>query len=129
MVTLHACDTATDYALKKAIDWDARVIFSVPCCQHEVNKQIENELFSPVFKYGLIRERLSALLTDAVRANLLEEWGYDTQILEFIDMEHTPKNILIRAVKNKECGNTGIQEVTDFFHVNTTLQKLLNEKE
>lgn len=129
VVTLHACDTATDYALKKAIDWDARVIFSVPCCQHEVNKQIENELFSPVFKYGLIWERLSALLTDAVRANLLEEWGYDTQILEFIDMEHTPKNILIRAVKNKECGNTGIQEVTDFFHVNTTLQKLLNEKE
>ena len=129
VVTLHACDTATDYALKKAIDWDARVIFSVPCCQHEVNKQIENELFSPVFKYGLIWERLSALLTDAVRANLLEEWGYDTQILEFIDMEHTPKNILIRAVKNKECGKTGIQEVTDFFHVNTTLQKLLNEKE
>ena len=129
VVTLHACDTATDYALKKAIDWDARVIFSVPCCQHEVNKQIENELFSPVFKYGLIRERLSALLTDAVRANLLEEWGYDTQILEFIDMEHTPKNIPIRAVKNKECGKTGIQEVTDFFHVNTTLQKLLNEKE
>lgn len=129
VVTLHACDTATDYALKKAIDWDARVIFSVPCCQHEVNKQIENELFSPVFKYGLIRERLSALLTDAVRANLLEERGYDTQILEFIDMEHTPKNILIRAVKNKECGKTGIQEVTDFFHVNTTLQKLLNEKE
>lgn len=129
VVTLHACDTATDYALKKAIDWDARVIFSVPCCQHEVNKQIENELFSPVFKYGLIRERLSALLTDAVRANLLEERGYDTQILEFIDMEHTPKNILIRAVKNKECGETGIQEITDFFHVNTTLQKLLNEKE
>ena len=129
VVTLHACDTATDYALKKAIDWDARVIFSVPCCQHEVNKQIENELFSPVFKYGLIRERMSALLTDAVRANLLEEQGYDTQILEFIDMEHTPKNILIRAVKNKECGKTGIQEVTDFFHVNTTLQKLLNEKE
>lgn len=129
VVTLHACDTATDYALKKAIDWDARVIFSVPCCQHEVNKQIENELFSPVFKYGLIRERMSALLTDAVRANLLEEQGYDTQILEFIDMEHTPKNILIRAVKNKECGETGIQEITDFFHVNTTLQKLLNEKE
>ena len=129
VVTLHACDTATDYALKKAIDWNARVIFSVPCCQHEVNKQIENELLAPVFKYGLIRERMSALLTDAVRANLLEEQGYDTQILEFIDMEHTPKNILIRAVKSKECVQTGIKEATDFFHVNTTLQRLLNEKE
>lgn len=129
VVTLHACDTATDYALKKAIDWKARVIFSVPCCQHEVNKQIENELFAPVFKYGLIRERMSALLTDAVRANLLEEQGYDTQILEFIDMEHTPKNILIRAVKSGECEKTGIKEITDFFHVNTTLQKLLEEKE
>ena len=129
VVTLHACDTATDYALKKAIDWNARVIFSVPCCQHEVNKQIENELLAPVFKYGLIRERMSALLTDAVRANLLEEQGYDTQILEFIDREHTPKNILIRAVKSKECVQTGIKEATDFFHVNTTLQRLLNEKE
>lgn len=129
VVTLHACDTATDYALKKAIDWKAKVIFSVPCCQHEVNKQIENESFTPVLKYGLIRERMSALLTDAVRANLLEEQGYDTQILEFIDMEHTPKNILIRAVKAKEGTDTGIKTVTDFFHVNTTLQKLLNEKE
>ena len=129
VVTLHACDTATDYALKKAIDWNARVIFSVPCCQHEVNRQIENQLFSPVFKYGLIRERMSALPTDAVRANLLEEQGYDTQILEFIDMEHTPKNILIRAVKNRERGETGIQEITDFFHVDTTLQRLLGEKE
>lgn len=128
VVTLHACDTATDYALKKAIDWNARVIFSVPCCQHEVNKQIENELFAPIFKYGLIQERMAALLTDAVRANLLEERGYETQILEFIDMEHTPKNILIRAVKNRECKKTGIREVTDFLHVNTTLQRLLDEK-
>lgn len=128
VVTLHACDTATDYALKKAVDWKAKVIFSVPCCQHEVNRQIACEELAPVLKYGLIRERMSALLTDAIRANLLEEQGYETQILEFIDMEHTPKNILIRAVKKKEQGETGITTVTDFFHVNTTFQKLLEEK-
>lgn len=125
VVTLHACDTATDYALKKAINWNAKVIFSVPCCQHEVNGQMESELLSPVFKYGLIKERMAALLTDAVRANLLEEMGYDTQILEFIDMEHTPKNILIRAVKNQKSLNTNIKSVTDFLNVETTLQKLL----
>lgn len=101
VVTLHACDTATDYALEKAVRWGAKVIFAVPCCQHEVNRQIENEMLSPILKYGLLKERLSALVTDGVRANLLEECGYDTQILEFIDMEHTPKNILIRAVKRE----------------------------
>ncbi len=124
VVTLHACDTATDYALKKAVDWNAKVIFSVPCCQHEVNRQIESKELAPVLKYGLIKERMSALLTDAIRANLLEEQGYDTQVLEFIGMEHTPKNILIRAVKNKENKETGIREVTKLLHVRPTLQKL-----
>ena len=104
VVTLHACDTATDYALDKAVRWGAKVILSVPCCQHEVNGQIENELLAPVLKYGLLKERMSALLTDGIRANLLEEAGYQVQILEFIDMEHTPKNILIRGVKMDRAG-------------------------
>ena len=125
VVTLHACDTATDYALKNAVDWNAKVIFSVPCCQHEVNGQIENELLAPILKYGLIKERMSALLTDAIRANLLEEKGYETQILEFIDMEHTPKNILIRAVKKGKEGKSDVHHVTEFFHISPTLQKLL----
>lgn len=99
VVSLHACDTATDYALEKAIRWGARVILAVPCCQHEVNRQIHCAQLSPVLRYGVIRERMSALITDAVRAGLLEQQGYETQILEFIDMEHTPKNLLIRAVK------------------------------
>lgn len=102
VVTLHACDTATDYALEKAVRWGASVILSVPCCQHEVNKQISCRELEPVLKYGILKERMSALITDAVRANLLEELGYDTQILEFIDMEHTPKNLLIRAVKRQK---------------------------
>ena len=130
VVTLHACDTATDYALNKAIGWNAKVIFSVPCCQHEVNLQIENELLAPVLKYGLLKERIAALLTDGIRANLLEEAGYETQILEFIDMEHTPKNILIRAVKKQgtPVKDTGIQKMTMELQVENTLQKLMKEK-
>lgn len=100
VVTLHACDTATDYALYKAVLWEADVILSVPCCQHELNGTIQNPILNPLFKYGLIKERMAALATDALRGELLELMGYRSQILEFIDMEHTPKNILIRAVKS-----------------------------
>ena len=132
VVTLHACDTATDYAIKKAVDWNAKVIFTVPCCQHEVNGQITNEVMEPILKYGLLKERMAALITDGIRANLLEEAGYNTQVLEFIDMEHTPKNILIRAVKRRaaEDGHkieTGIDRMSEAFKVNTTLQKLMQE--
>ena len=136
VVTLHACDTATDYALEKAVKWGARVILSVPCCQHEINKQIECKELESVLKYGLIKERMSALITDAVRANLLEEQGYDTQILEFIDMEHTPKNLLIRAVKRqktqtmqekREENSVEIRELLKLLHVNQTLNELFRK--
>lgn len=96
VVTLHACDTATDYALAKAVGWNAKVILSVPCCQHELNSQIENEVLAPIMKYGLLKERFAALVTDGLRAEYLESMGYDTQVLEFIDMEHTPKNFCMR---------------------------------
>ena len=99
VVTLHACDLATDYALEKAVKWGARVILSVPCCQHELNRQMKNDVLEPIFRYGLLKERCAALFTDGIRAQVLEYLGYRTQILEFIDMEHTPKNILIRAVR------------------------------
>ena len=130
VVTLHACDTATDFALDKAVSWNAKVILSVPCCQHELNGQMKNELLAPVFKYGLIKERMAALLTDAMRAEYLESEGYDTQILEFIDMEHTPKNILIRAVKTgkKKKNQESILALEEFFHVAPTLGKLLKER-
>jgi SAM-dependent methyltransferase len=102
VVTLHACDTATDYALEKAVKWGASVILSVPCCQHQLNYQMKNDELAAVLKYGLLKERIAALVTDGLRAEMLEQCGYDTQVLEFIDMEHTPKNILIRAVKKNK---------------------------
>lgn len=131
VVSLHACDTATDYALAKAIRWGASVILSVPCCQHELNKKMYHELMAPVFQYGLIKERMAALYTDALRAEILENQGYRTQILEFIDMEHTPKNILIRAVKQggKKDNRREIEEILKFLHGNLTLFDLLPEEE
>lgn len=132
VVTLHACDLATDYALDKAVKWGARVILAVPCCQHELNRQIQCDPLKPVLKYGIIKERVAALLTDALRANLLEQQGYETQILEFIDMEHTPKNLLIRAVKKNGMRpvskNSDISSVTELLHVAPTLEKLLQNK-
>ena len=130
VVTLHACDTATDFALAKAVGWKAKVILSVPCCQHELNGQMENELLRPILQYGLIKERLAALVTDDLRAQYLEREGYDVQVLEFIDMEHTPKNILLRAVRTGRKGENGaaIQACEEFFHVSPTLGKLLDHK-
>ena len=127
VVTLHACDLATDYALEKAVNWGARVILSVPCCQHELNGQMENSLLRPVLQYGLIKERMAALYTDAIRAQVLEYRGYRTQILEFIDMEHTPKNILIRAVRQGRKRDNGlrIRELAEFLHVRPTVVELL----
>ena len=111
VITLHACDTATDYALKYAVERGARAILSVPCCQHQINTQLQKRgkaggatgevpaEFEPLLKWGIIREKFSSLVTDALRGEWLEAQGYKVQMLEFIDMEHTPKNILIRAVK------------------------------
>ena len=161
VVTLHACDTATDYALAKAVGWKAKVILSVPCCQHELNAQLgaahsceENqanrdgwvrsespawEMLAPVLDYGLLRERFAALVTDGLRAKYLEKAGYETQVLEFIDMEHTPKNILLRAVK-KDTANTGvssrkngkaaeeIEKCEQFLQADLTLGRLLSHK-
>ena len=131
VVTLHACDTATYYALAKAVGWGAKVILSVPCCQHELNKQMKNDLLSPVLHYGILKERMAALMTDGLRAQILEANGYRTQILEFIDMAHTPKNLLIRAVYNGHCADNKAQinELLAAFDVNPTLYRLLCKKD
>ena len=137
VVTLHACDTATDYALYKAVKWHASVILSVPCCQHELNRKMQCETLSGAFQYGLIKERTAALMTDAMRGQLLEMKGYKTQLLEFIDMEHTPKNILIRGVKSRgllpkaarKQQVENYQKCRDFFGAELTLEKLFKEME
>ena len=135
VITLHACDTATDYALLHAMEWNSRVILSVPCCQHEMNAQIEGGELSLLTKYGLLKERFSALATDAVRASLLEYMGYKTQVLEFVDFSHTPKNVLIRAVKTnipkakREKSLREVETLMEEFRVNPALYRLLAEKE
>lgn len=137
VVTLHACDTATDYASYKAVKWHASVILSVPCCQHELNRKMQCETLSGAFQYGLIKERTAALMTDAMRGQLLEMKGYKTQLLEFIDMEHTPKNILIRGVKSRgllpkaarKQQMENYQKCRDFFGAELTLEKLFKEME
>ena len=127
VVTLHACDTATDYALAKAVGWHAKVILSVPCCQHEINGQIANDVLKPILKHGLLKERFSAIVTDALRAEYLEREGYEVQVLEFIDMEHTPKNILIRAIDTgkKVKNSKRIKDCETFLNVEPTLGRLL----
>ena len=134
VITLHACDTATDHALYNAIQWKAKMIFSVPCCQHELNFQMKPENLTILSEYGILKERFAAIATDAVRGNLLTWCGYKTQLLEFIDFEHTPKNILIRAVRreiipqavrDKAMGE--VEGLMKEFSFSPTLYRLLKE--
>ena len=130
VVTLHACDTATDYALINAVNWNTRVILSVPCCQHELFSQIKNELHQPMLKYGIIKDKFTELLTDALRGLKLEEMGYKVSMIEFTPLEHTSKNIMIKAVKGmpyKKLQQKAADEYSrlkEFYNVNPAIDML-----
>lgn len=135
VITLHACDTATDFALQYAISKNAKAILCVPCCQHEVNQQLnknkkENLIpkeISSLFKYGLIQERLASLITDSLRAEFLEHSGYKVDVMEFIDINHTPKNILLRALKkNSSAVNNVKPGLIDFINISPFIWKQID---
>jgi SAM-dependent methyltransferase len=129
VVALHACDTATDAALEKAVRWGAEAILAVPCCQHELLGQISDDSLAPLLRHGILRERFAALVTDAARAELLERAGYDTQVLEFVDLEHTAKNLLIRAVKSARTGQgDGYDEFKQRLGIEPYLERALREE-
>lgn len=131
VISLHACDTATDYALYNAIEWGADIILSVPCCQHELNAQWKSEELSLFGEYGIVQERVCAVTTDAIRGNLLKYSGYKTNVMEFVELSHTPKNLLIRAVKakvddkKKKQSLQQVEQVMSAFSLEPTLYKLL----
>ena len=133
VVSLHACDTATDEALLKAIVWESSAVLAVPCCQHELYSQIDNDVMKPMIKHGIVRERIASLITDAARANLMEIHGYKVQMLEFIAIEHTPKNIMIRAVKqvrsrqSRQVLEEQYAEFRVFWRISPYLERALGE--
>jgi SAM-dependent methyltransferase len=130
VVSLHACNTATDLAISKAIQWQAKAILAVPCCHHECYTQIQNALLAPIFQHGILKEKIAALLTDGLRAQLLTEVGYKVQVIEFIDTAHTPKNILIRAVASsltpQPQAKASYDDICKFFNLHLTLDQLLH---
>ncbi len=130
VISLHACDTATDEALYKGIIWKSKVILAVPCCQHELNPQVENESNEGILRFGLLKERLSSIITDSYRALLLESVGYKCDIAEFIDLSHTPKNLLIRAVFTNKANKKSLlqaQEIKKQWQFEQRLETLLKQ--
>jgi hypothetical protein len=126
VVSLHACDTSTDDALARAVGWEAAAILAAPCCQHEVARSIRSEVQAPLLRHGILKERLASLVTDAMRAELLEAAGYAVQILEFVDTEHTPKNLLIRALRRgSRKGAEGYRAFRDAWGAAPALERLL----
>lgn len=133
VVALHACDTATDAALAKAVQWGAKVIVAAPCCQHELYNQLSSENLEAVLMHGILRERFASLVTDAARAQILEMMGYKTQIIEFIDSEHTPKNLMIRAVfgnseQRRKLAKKHFLEMKEALHISPILERICNSK-
>lgn len=130
VISLHACDTATDAALAKAVGWGSEVILAVPCCQHELFPQLKTDHLSVLERHGTLKERLASLTTDAVRASAMEIMGYETDIFEFIDMAHTPKNLMIRCIKRGHYSNEEVlryKETLKFFNIHPSIEEFLGE--
>lgn len=131
VVSLHACNTATDAALAKAIHWQAKIVLAVPCCHHECYTQITNPLLAPLLKHGILKEKIAALVTDGLRAQLLESMGYNVSVIEFIDMQHTPKNILIKAIRTSSTFDSKSYEayhtLCEALHLDLALERFLKE--
>lgn len=131
VITLHACDTATDDALIKAVNWNTKLLLLVPCCQHELFRQVRNKTMSPILKHGILKERMSSMITDSIRGNILEILGYSVEIFEFIDTEHTPKNIVIRAINKNSPSKKAKSEYYEFkkmWSIDPYLEKSLKNK-
>ncbi len=131
VITLHACNTATDDAIVKAVKWNAKLIMTVPCCQQELFKQIDNDIMSPLMKHGTIKERIASLVTDSIRGNLLEALGYNVEIFEFIETEHTPKNLVIRAGSKGKPSKKALDEYRafrDMWNLTPYLEKALADE-
>ena len=132
VVSLHACDVATDYALDQAVRWGAQVILAVPCCQHEVLGQLDQDNDPVLLEHGILKERVAALLTDAARGKLLETQGYAVRVMEFIDLEHTPKNLLIRAFLDPKAKRSQARDdylrFTESWGIKPTLESLLTKE-
>ncbi len=131
VITLHACDTATDYALINAVSWNTKVILSVPCCQHELFKQLQEPIHNPILKYGILKDRLTEYLTDGLRGLKLESKGYATSMIEFTSLEHTARNIMIKAIKTRSINDAksvkalmDYETLRDFYNVKPTIDKL-----
>lgn len=129
VVTLHACDTATDFALINAVRWGSRVILSVPCCQHELFKQIHEPVNDPMLKHGIIKDKFTELLTDALRGLKLEAAGYDVNMIEFTSLEHTSKNIMIKAIykpdaKARKKASSEYEALKKFYNVKPAIDQL-----
>lgn len=131
VVSLHACNTATDAALAKAVGWEAKVILAVPCCHHECYTQITNPLLDPILKHGILKEKIASFITDGMRSLYLEGMGYKVNVMEFIDMQHTPKNVLIKAIKAGTTNTKALdtyKQLSEGMHLDLTLPHLIEKQ-
>jgi hypothetical protein len=133
VLALHACDTATDDALARAVGWEAPLVLAAPCCHHDIQKQLKHAAspapYGMLTRYGIVRERLADVLTDSLRAAVLRQVGYRVEVVQFVDSEHTPRNLLLRAARTGAPAGDEVREeyeaLTEQWHVQPRLATLV----